>query len=476
MPHDRKIKSCRQKLEDFVVVFPSTLYNRDMNQRSYALLVALVAVVVLLTPLFHIAQVNAQQFPGDTAPDGIVSCGDYGEPTCGACDLGQLAQDALNFAVYFTVFVATLMFVYAGFLYITAGGDSSKISQATGIFGKVLIGFIIVLIAWLVVDTIMGALFNSDKKFGPWNQICPGFVNTGNNPGNPNAPGYLTYTQPNVDTRNINTGNNPGNPNAPGYLISTRPINPYSLQFQNKDGTYESIPFGILSECKKKEEEILKNKLQELTYTCEGVYVDEYVPKSPLPVVVFRQPEVEFGRTGVEEDEYSHEDGYSKFTKANVHVTSSADGKCLGSTCPSLDGIKKDTAVGVILLKEACGISAGRNNACSLNIIGGTEQNQAKEATEKHSHKNGYRLDFSINGSRFFTGYLGGIIDANKKAEKKNPNMFVLKDSATGETYQYTVLKDEGKGSRKSGRWDITIKREKGVFEKMGDYFKNFLN
>jgi len=152
-----------------------------MTQRSYALLIVVVAIVLIFSPFLFLAPANAQGlFPGDTEtydggatnPKGIVPCGDSGEPPCQFCDLVKLADDSLDFAVYFTVFVATLLFAYAGFLYVTAAGDTGKISTATGIFGKVVIGMIIVLTAWLVVDTIMGSLLSPEyKKFGPWNKI-----------------------------------------------------------------------------------------------------------------------------------------------------------------------------------------------------------------------------------------------------------------------------------------------------------------
>jgi hypothetical protein len=123
---------------------------------------------------------QGQQFVNDTAPYGIVPCGDEDEPACNICYLGSLAQESLNFAVYFTVFVATLLFVFAGFKYITAGGDTGKISDATSIFGKVIVGLIIVLVAWLVVDTIMKAFFaasdlniQQEPAWGPWNDLCP---------------------------------------------------------------------------------------------------------------------------------------------------------------------------------------------------------------------------------------------------------------------------------------------------------------
>lgn len=50
---------------------------------------------------------------------------------------------------------SAILLAYAGFLYITAQGDTGKISQAHKIFKNVAIGFIIILLAWLIVSKIL---------------------------------------------------------------------------------------------------------------------------------------------------------------------------------------------------------------------------------------------------------------------------------------------------------------------------------
>jgi len=149
-----------------------------MTRRSYAVLIIFVAVLVLAAPFIpgaFVQSATSSQFPGDEGPSGIVPCGDEGDPECGLCQIGALASDSLRFAVYFAVVVATLLFVYAGFLYVTAGGDTGKISQATSIFGKVVVGLVTILTAWLIVDFILQTFFVGSKLNqgyrGPWNQI-----------------------------------------------------------------------------------------------------------------------------------------------------------------------------------------------------------------------------------------------------------------------------------------------------------------
>lgn len=53
------------------------------------------------------------------------------------------------------VLIAIFGFTYAGFLYVTGGNQPGKRTQASGIFKKVGIGFIIMLSAWLIVSQIL---------------------------------------------------------------------------------------------------------------------------------------------------------------------------------------------------------------------------------------------------------------------------------------------------------------------------------
>lgn len=108
---------------------------------------------------------------GDTT--GLVPECSGGGPFCQACDLLELVQNLINFAVYAATLVATLMFVYAGFLYVTASAaGQEQFKKARNIFVNVFIGFVVILIAWLVVDLIMKTFLGENGgPFGPWNQI-----------------------------------------------------------------------------------------------------------------------------------------------------------------------------------------------------------------------------------------------------------------------------------------------------------------
>lgn len=91
---------------------------------------------------------------------------------CTVCHLATLAQNVLNTGIYMAVVLSAVLFAWAGWLAVTAGGSSEQIGKARSIFTNVTIGLVIILAGWLVVDTLMRAAVKSDSRFGPWNRIC----------------------------------------------------------------------------------------------------------------------------------------------------------------------------------------------------------------------------------------------------------------------------------------------------------------
>ncbi len=141
------------------------LSNRFAKGLLYAL-----AMLLLAVPALSYAQ-------------GLVPCGNsiqtvyqgdqictVGE--CTTCDLLRLAQNIINFFVLISVVVATLLFVNAGVLYLGASANPGNVSRAHKIFINTVIGLIIVLASWLVIDVIMKTLAHQSGPYsGPWDGI-----------------------------------------------------------------------------------------------------------------------------------------------------------------------------------------------------------------------------------------------------------------------------------------------------------------
>lgn len=112
-----------------------------------------IVFTILLTVLFVPVVASAQIFGGP-----IVPCGGPDGPECNACQLVKMADNLIKFFVGMAVVVATLMFTWAGIKYATSGTKPDQISEAHKIFFNVLIGLIVVLGAWLIIDLILMAI------------------------------------------------------------------------------------------------------------------------------------------------------------------------------------------------------------------------------------------------------------------------------------------------------------------------------
>jgi len=74
-------------------------------------------------------------------------------------ELLKLINNVITFVLFSLALpIAAIMFAYAGFLMITAGGSSEKVGQAKRIFTNVALGFIIAVIAYLIIAAILSIL------------------------------------------------------------------------------------------------------------------------------------------------------------------------------------------------------------------------------------------------------------------------------------------------------------------------------
>lgn len=77
---------------------------------------------------------------------------------CSWPELLILSNEVMKFCVYLAFTFGVISIAYAGWLMLTSGGNSSQISKAKGIFGKVIIGIIITICAYLFVQMLLKLL------------------------------------------------------------------------------------------------------------------------------------------------------------------------------------------------------------------------------------------------------------------------------------------------------------------------------
>jgi len=70
----------------------------------------------------------------------------------------QVVQNLLNFAVYLAIFFAVLIFAYAGFLWVTNPANPGNKEKGREALMNGVIGLVVVLGAWLIINTIIVAL------------------------------------------------------------------------------------------------------------------------------------------------------------------------------------------------------------------------------------------------------------------------------------------------------------------------------
>ncbi len=111
-------------------------------------------------------------FVSSAQDTGLVTCTG---PDCNFCTFVAMVNNLIDWLVGFLTLAAVLALVFAGFKLVVSAGDQGAMTDAKKMITNIVIGFIIVLSAWLIVDTLMKALISTDPeidaKFGVWNEI-----------------------------------------------------------------------------------------------------------------------------------------------------------------------------------------------------------------------------------------------------------------------------------------------------------------
>ena len=123
---------------------------------------------IFAVPLFSSVVMAAPGGEDSGVPDtGLVACED--PPNCEYKDLIKTIGNIVDFLVLLATSIATIIIAWAGFLYLTAAGNTSKISQAHNLIWMAVIGFLIALSASLIVDVILNSLGAEKIENENWN-------------------------------------------------------------------------------------------------------------------------------------------------------------------------------------------------------------------------------------------------------------------------------------------------------------------
>jgi hypothetical protein len=138
------------------------LMQRFLVQLLFIPTLLLVVSAVVFIPDAAMAQVDGV--------GGFVPCSGAG---CNFCHFIVLANSIIAWLIGVLAVVFGVMVFAAGIGLVTSGGNPSKLSDAKKSLTNALIGLIIVLAAWLIVDTLLKATLEQTgpTSIGPWEQI-----------------------------------------------------------------------------------------------------------------------------------------------------------------------------------------------------------------------------------------------------------------------------------------------------------------
>ena len=129
-------------------------YHQIMNllkKTSYAL-----ATAALLAPTLVFAQAAGNPFTRaqDYTNDVGTAAGLQNR------ELPEIIGQLINIALGFMGIVLLAYFLYAGFLWMTAGGDSKKVEEATKMIRNAIIGLIIIVASFAISNFVLTQLVN----------------------------------------------------------------------------------------------------------------------------------------------------------------------------------------------------------------------------------------------------------------------------------------------------------------------------
>jgi len=105
------------------------------------ILFSLVLCAVILLPAFNVAL-------GESAIIQNITDSGIGSSLGGTTDIKIVIGNIITFLLGLLGIVLVILIIYAGFVWMTAGGDSAKVDTAKGLIKNAIIGIIIIIAAY----------------------------------------------------------------------------------------------------------------------------------------------------------------------------------------------------------------------------------------------------------------------------------------------------------------------------------------
>jgi hypothetical protein len=119
----------------------------------------IIAFAVLFVSQFLVLTPTAVAAEAATGVSQLAQCSG---PDCSACNLVYLVNGLITWLIGFAFLLFAVLFCIAGVRMVMSGGNSHSAEEAKGSFVNAIVGLIIILSAWLIVDTVMRTLVGND--------------------------------------------------------------------------------------------------------------------------------------------------------------------------------------------------------------------------------------------------------------------------------------------------------------------------
>lgn len=161
-------------------------YNKFMfKQKLVAFFLSVSLIMVLVTPSLVLAQADATtpptSFTADMKTQLEAAGGAKGAGLGAPVDPRVVAVNIIRVALEFVGFIFFCLTLFAGFKWMTAGGNEEEVTKAKSLLRQAVIGLIIILSAYSI--TMLAARLAlgqwTDYKNGIWIDMGPGVQCTG---------------------------------------------------------------------------------------------------------------------------------------------------------------------------------------------------------------------------------------------------------------------------------------------------------
>jgi hypothetical protein len=127
--------------------------------RTTRIVLATVAAAALLLPTLAAAQTLGPLIPPSCLTQQRFQDGKpLPRQECGLPEMVELAVNASRLMLGLLGSVTFLVFIYGGFTWLTAGGNTERVRQGRKIFEGAIVGLVIVLSSWVIINFVIAAL------------------------------------------------------------------------------------------------------------------------------------------------------------------------------------------------------------------------------------------------------------------------------------------------------------------------------